>query len=150
MAKTQPLVQADARAVCYLALGKIAPKRGDRDKLIAGTTYDVDLQITGKVGRRAVSEEIAGTLVVGEDQVRNASVACDQAELLACVAEALPKAGRDRLFKKLRELHAAHGTLPAVDSGILAEAKALLTELRSTKVTEVRGNVTFVERKAAA
>jgi hypothetical protein len=150
MAKVQPLVAADARAVCYLALGKIAPKRGDRDKLMAGTTYDVDLEISGKVGRKHVVESLAGTLIVGEDQVRNVSTACDQAELLAYAVAGLDKPARQRLFKLLREAFRDTGSIPSVDSDVLADTKALLTELRSTKVTDVRGNVTFVERKAAA
>lgn len=147
MAKTKAMVAGDARAVCYLALAKVAAKRGDRDLLFGGSTYDVDVAITGKVAGRNVQEHVAGCLVVGEDQQRHKSAACDQAELLAIVAAALDKPARDRLFKKLRETFRETGRLPPIDTATVAEAKALLTELRSTTLETARGNVTFAEKK---
>lgn len=149
MAKLKAMVAADARAVAYLTLSKVAPKRGDRDLLFGGASYDVDLEITGKVAGRKISETVTGLLLVGEDQSRNSSSACDQAELLAVVANALDKPTRDRLFKRLRETFRETERLPPIDSHTVAEAKALLDELRSTKTTTVRGNVTFQEAKAA-
>jgi hypothetical protein len=142
------LCAADRRAVLYSALAKIAPSRSDRDQLFAGGCYKVDVTISGKVGRGQVNEQIVGELCVGEDSERSKSTACDQAELLAYVVAGLTKPERDRLYKTLRDAFRASGAIPSVDVDVLADTKALLTELRSTTTERKRGDVTFKEKKA--
>lgn len=146
--KTMPLVAADARAVAYAAVAKAADKRFDRDQLLAGAAYPVDLVLSGKVGRRQVKEAIAGILTVGEDGTRNASAAAKPEALVAAIAAALSKPERDRLFKKLRDVWRDTGALPSIDETVLGEAAALVKELRSVTVQTVRGSVSFQDQAA--
>lgn len=141
---------ADRLAICWSALGKVAGKRSNRDLLTDGAAYPVDLEISGKIGRGCVSDRVVGTLHVGEEQRSSTSSACDQAELLACVAAALTKPQRDRLFTALAEGFHETGALPTPrDPNVVAECQLLIGKLRATVEKINRGNVTFELAKPA-
>lgn len=138
------MTAADALAVLWHTLSKVAPKRAPHDLLVAGAEYSIaHCKIEATVGRFEVSDELSGRLCVGEEQQRAQTTACDQVELLANIAGTLTKPHRERLFASVLETYKDDGTLPAVHRAIVAECKALIDQLRDSKTVPVRGNVRF-------
>lgn len=131
------------RAILFASLAKLAAAEHDRDQLPASTAHSVSGYIQATVERKTVEESFAGVLAVGADSQSNASSACDQAELLATLLDAMPKTRAASLLASLPEDFARLGQLPAVSEESAAAARALLKRLRIARTITKRGSVTF-------
>lgn len=134
--------QAEADAVLWAALGKVAAKEARRDLLREECSYPVNVIVTGRVVDVDVRKSIRADLTVGSEQTRASSRGPDNTHLLACILGKLNQKTREKLCRDLPEDFLKAGeSLPDVELSLHAMAKSLLSRLRSKQSTTVAGSV---------
>ena len=134
--------KAEISAVTWAALESIAKKQFRRDALAAGAEYDVELKISGEVGKASCAFLGEGHVVVNHDGVRLTSQTPPIPQLTAYLLGLLPRAKRENVLKRLPELFAAaDNRLPDVDADLAEAAQKMLERLRSKVQQHVRGSI---------
>lgn len=130
--------------ILWHALGKIAGKLSDRDKLPEGT-HRVYLEITGQVGRGAKLElgPIEGELTVAGTQPTTQTGHADLVEVCALLLSKLPAATQARLLDELPRQFERAGHSLTVDPVLVKSVEAMLGRMRWSTASTKRGNVVF-------
>lgn len=131
-------------SAAWAALGYVAGKEGNRDALPAGSSMVVDLRIDGFIEGQPIEHSISGRLTVGRDSERASSTTPNLDQVLAWVLGKLNKATREAVLRDLPAEFEANGSaMPNVTVGAVVQVKTLLSKLRQTKQTPVRGSVKY-------
>lgn len=135
---------AKLSAVLWGALGYLAKKRSDNTLLDAGQETKIDVTITGKIGRKAICERVAGKLSLGQDSQRASQKSAPPAHVAALLLAALPD---DRTRATVMEAIVTDkertSRLPPVTTEQLDQADQFLKRLRSSTITRTGGSLVF-------
>lgn len=138
---------ADAAAILnsklWCSLGYLAGKRSDRDLLEPGD-YRSRIGISAVIDGKKVSDELVGSLVLGQPSQRASSSAAPVDHVVACVLAALPdEEARHKFMQRVESYFLEHGCLVPIPDSAIETAKLWLARLRSHRTTTVSGTLTF-------
>lgn len=132
---------ARRQSVLMAALARAAGTLSRRGDLQEGTATDVTAAIDGRVGRAAVSIEIAGVLSVSPAQVCAKSSAVKPERIVAYLLSRIPERQRLAVMQQAAKEFAAGGL--DVDDTDAKAAAEWLKQFRATKQETRAGSISF-------
>jgi len=143
--KTPSINQQLADAIAFHSIAKFGNREADRDTLLEGASHDINLNITGTVGKKSsscdVNMEINGRLVVGHDNPTGSTTNPNATHMLCAAFAAMAKTRREQLVKDFKA-----GKIPEPDKEMLAIVASVCKQLQTKKMK--RGAVSFQEVKS--
>ena len=125
----------------WAAMLKIGQKEFDSKQVQESTTHSIDLQITGKINGRPISESIESVVSIGESQEKSSSVNPQMPQLVAWILSKLNTATRTRILEDLPSEFVELGAMPESDEHLVNDTKSLLKQLRQVKTVTARGPI---------
>lgn len=111
--KKQNATQQQSQAIAYHALEKHSGRNASRETITEGSSYDVDLVVSGKVNKTKVKFPICGSLKVGHST--QSSRGPNMKALLAFALDLLSKPKRETFLATVtRESDGCEETVAAV------------------------------------
>lgn len=137
------------RSIVMHALTKYCDKQADRTQLKGGDKFDVDLQISGTIGKQKVEEICRGCLTVGHDQTKNTSYGIEPAKVIAWLLSVDPQ--KEKHLEQLRKMAESKSLGDAITADQEEQACLLLKQFNQAGDPKVsKGSVSFSPARAAA
>lgn len=131
------------------ALTKYCDKQADRTQLKGGDKFDVDLQISGTIGKQKVEEICRGCLTVGHNTVKATSYGIAPAKVIAFLLSVDPD--KEKHIEQLRELAKTKKLGEKITADQEAQADHVLKLFNQAGEPKTcNGSVSFSPAKAAA